>query len=383
MAAAGRIAVIGGGIVGLSAALALQDAGAAVRVFEKGEPGRAQSVGLARIFRLGHGNPALVSLAMRAYDGWHTWERRFGRQLVGQEGMLVTGEATLEQYGRALGAAGAPYRILEAAEASTLLPIGRFPQSRLLVDVRAGSIRARRTIETLCAALTAPVEQAEVREIRITASGAQIATETTAWECDGVLIAAGLDTPGLAAKVGLEIPGEPWQILRFTFEQREPRSRQPLACWIDDSRAYGDDLTAYALPIGTTDAAAAQAGVPALYAEAGGIGQLRESDVALLLRGLHRVLVQSGMVGGTLQELPPPAMLREVRTIRAAGGGFFRREIAAGDAVAEGGRLGTMTDLWGEPLSAILSPVGGTALFVTTSPAISPDGILAGVGVPA
>jgi sarcosine oxidase len=171
MAAARRIAVIGGGIVGLSAALALQDAGASVRVFEKGEPGQAQSVGLARIFRLSHGNPTLVHLAMRAYDGWRSWERRFGRHLLGQEGMIVTGEATVEEYSRALHAAGAPSRMLDAAEARALLPIGRFPQDRILLDSQAGSTRVRRTIECLCAALTTPVTRGEVREIRITSSG--------------------------------------------------------------------------------------------------------------------------------------------------------------------------------------------------------------------
>jgi predicted deacylase len=134
---------------------------------------------------------------------------------------------------------------------------------------------------------------------------------------------------------------------------------------------------------GTTDSAAAQAGIPAIYAEAGGIGQLRQSDVALLVRGLRRVLVQCNLVAGTLEPMSLPTMLREVRTVRAAGGGFFRREVAAGDAITEGGRLGTMKDRWGEPLADIVSPVGGTALFVTTSPAISPGGIVAGVGVPA
>jgi predicted deacylase len=134
---------------------------------------------------------------------------------------------------------------------------------------------------------------------------------------------------------------------------------------------------------GTTDSAAAQAGIPAIYAEAGGIGQLRQSDVALLLRGLQRVLVQFGMLAGSQDPLPPPLMLRDVRTVRADEGGFFRRQILAGNAVAEGDRLGAMTDLWGEPLAEVISPVSGTALFVTTSPAISPGGIIAGVGIPA
>ncbi len=252
MATARRIAVIGAGITGLAAALALQDAGAAVRVFEKGEPGQAQSAGLARIFRLSHGVPALVHLAMRAYDGWQVWERRFGGQLLGQEGMIVTGDASVEEYERALRAAGAPCRVIDAAEATSLLPIGHFPQEHLLFDTLAGSIRVRRTIDCLCTALTTPITLDAVHEIRITGSGAQVGTGSETWDCDGVLIAAGLDIPALASQVGLQIPGDPWQIIRFTFEPREPHAGRQLACWIDGSGAYGGELTAYALPVGTT-----------------------------------------------------------------------------------------------------------------------------------
>jgi uncharacterized protein len=133
---------------------------------------------------------------------------------------------------------------------------------------------------------------------------------------------------------------------------------------------------------GTTDGAAAAAGIPAIYAEAGGIGQLRQSDVDLHLRGLHRVLMHLGMVDGDQDTLNTPTMLREVVVVRAARGGFFRKAVAAGDTVQAGGLIGRMVDLWGEPQEEITSPVDGVALFVTTSPAISAEGLLIGIGVP-
>src|SRR5205085_11222327 len=46
---------------------------------------------------------------------------------------------------------------------------------------------------------------------------------------------------------------------------------------------------------GTTNGAAAQAGIPAVIAEAGGVGQLDPKAVELHLRGLRRALLHLGM----------------------------------------------------------------------------------------
>lgn len=134
---------------------------------------------------------------------------------------------------------------------------------------------------------------------------------------------------------------------------------------------------------GTTDAAAAQAGIPAMIAEAGGIGQLQPEAVDLHLRGLHRVLLRLQMLGGALEPLPDATLIHDFVWIRAERGGFFRKAIAAGDHLAVGGLIGTMVDLWGVPRQQISSPVAGTVLFVTTSPAIKDGGLLVGIGVPA
>ncbi len=152
--------------------------------------------------------------------------------------------------------------------------------------------------------------------------------------------------------------------------------------------------TAFALPYlvvqapsggpvaGTTNAAAAQAGIPAVIAEAGGVGQLQAEAVALHLRGLSRVLRRLGMLQGELAPLDPPALMRDFVWLRAEQGGFFRKTIVAGDTVVAGASIGQMVDLWGEPRAEVRTPVGGVVLFVTTSPAIADDGLLVGIGVP-
>lgn len=133
---------------------------------------------------------------------------------------------------------------------------------------------------------------------------------------------------------------------------------------------------------GTTNGAAAQAGIPAVIAEAGGVGQLQAAAVELHLRGLDRVLRRLGMLDGDLAALDEPVVMRDFVWLRAEQGGFFRKTIVAGDTVTAGASLGQVVDLWGEPRAEVRSPVDGVALFVTTSPAMPDGGLVVGIGVP-
>jgi predicted deacylase len=134
---------------------------------------------------------------------------------------------------------------------------------------------------------------------------------------------------------------------------------------------------------GTTNGSAAEAGIPAVIAEVGGIGELQPEAVEMHLRGLRRVFQRLEMLeGGPVDELPT-RLIRDFVWVRAERGGFFRKVIVAGDALEAGAPLGEMVDLWGEPIATIPSPVSGVVLFVTTSPAIQDGGLLVGIGVPA
>jgi sarcosine oxidase len=246
-----RIAVVGAGIVGLAAASALRRADAEIRCFEQATPGQAESAGLTRIFRHAHGDTALVHLAMQARAGWTVWERHYGRRLVGTEGLLVTGLPLVPRWERALREAGAPYRSLEATEGRRVLPISRLPAGPVLWDPAGGAIRARRTVDLLHADLADAIVPATVRELTPTSAGLHVQTSAGAWTCDAVLVAAGIDTPRLAAQVGVPLPTVLARHARFTFAVREPRP-ESLACWIDASGAYGAGLSSYGQPVGTT-----------------------------------------------------------------------------------------------------------------------------------
>jgi predicted deacylase len=133
---------------------------------------------------------------------------------------------------------------------------------------------------------------------------------------------------------------------------------------------------------GMTCNAAAEAGIPAIIAEAGGRGQLDDDVVALLAGGIGNVLRHLGMLPGA-----PAPHRSDMRTVgsflwlRCEREGWWDAAVGPGDEVSEGERLGRVRDLWGSELETIRAPRGGVVLFVTTSPAVAADGLLLGLGV--
>ena len=132
---------------------------------------------------------------------------------------------------------------------------------------------------------------------------------------------------------------------------------------------------------GMTSSAAAAAGIPAIIAEAGGCGRLEAHATRVLVDGVHNALKQLGMLPG--DPAPPADGMRRVgrfEWLRSQQAGWWEPSVAAGDVVAAGARLGRVLDLWGDPREEIRSPEDGVVLFLTTSPSVTDDGLLLGLG---
>jgi predicted deacylase len=137
---------------------------------------------------------------------------------------------------------------------------------------------------------------------------------------------------------------------------------------------------------GTSSGAAAQAGIPAITAEAGGCGIVERWAVDAHLRGLDAVLAQLGMTtpaaangtGGTQQT---PALLGRFLWQRCARGGWWEPAVSAGEVVRAGQILGTVSSLDGSAEhEAITATADGVIIFLTSSPAVADDGLLLGLG---
>jgi predicted deacylase len=135
---------------------------------------------------------------------------------------------------------------------------------------------------------------------------------------------------------------------------------------------------------GTSSGAAAQAGIAAITAEAGGCGLVERHAVDAHLRGLNAVLAQLGMTAPADTApagRPEPTLLGRFLWLRCGRAGWWAPTVAAGDRVAEGQVLGTVSSLDGSvEQEAITAPADGVIIFLTSSPAVADDGLLLGLG---
>jgi uncharacterized protein len=135
---------------------------------------------------------------------------------------------------------------------------------------------------------------------------------------------------------------------------------------------------------GTSSGAAAQAGIPAITAEAGGCGLVERHAVDAHLRGLNAVLAQLGMTAPAAAApagRPEPTLLGRFLWLRCAAAGWWAPTVTAGEQVTEGQVLGTVSSLDGSvEQEAITAPADGVIIFLTSSPAVADDGLLLGLG---
>ncbi|HEX8281025.1 MAG TPA: succinylglutamate desuccinylase/aspartoacylase family protein [Chthoniobacterales bacterium] len=130
--------------------------------------------------------------------------------------------------------------------------------------------------------------------------------------------------------------------------------------------------------------AAAERGVPAVLAEAGGVGQMQAEAVTLLTDGVLRVMAHLGMLQdaptGPNETSPAVRVLTAFEWVYAKNAGMFYPAVAAGDAVESGQEVGRIGSLFGDTLEQVVSPVNGRVLFLTINPAVQANGLLMGIG---
>jgi hypothetical protein len=142
-------------------------------------------------------------------------------------------------------------------------------------------------------------------------------------------------------------------------------------------------------------AAAADKGIPAILAEAGGVGQMQEEAIELLVDGVVNVMRHLGMISDANFELRisksktnktarssvATTVLTTFEWLYTKSTGVWYPKVAPGDAVREGEQIGTVGDLFGDTLEEIVSPVNGVVLFLTINPSVLENGLLMGIGV--
>jgi len=306
-----RVTVVGAGIVGLATAYALLGTGATVRCLDTATPMGARSVGDTRIFRVAHGDPALVAEARRASELWDEWSFRAGRTLVGAERLVVSGPR-VPDWADAMAAAGAVHRVDRQGDLHD--PAGG------VLDLRAAG-----------AFLTDAVHPERATVTAVDADGTVHLADADPVGADAVVVAAGAGTSALVAPLGVAVPDELEHHARFTFAGPSDRP-----CHLD-GRADG--------PLASTYQHRTRAGHWAIG------GHLPDDDTAFGL-GADEVARRSrdAVVDHVRRHLPhlDPAPVEELRCTPARG---------LGDGVHRA-RAGAVHVVWGDNLAKLAPRIG-------------------------
>ena len=326
-----EVAVVGGGITGLSTAYALRRRGVDFVCFEAAVPGSGQSAGRTRVFRHGHDDEQLVRLAVRARAEWERLEGELGTRLLGREGVLVCGPNVPER-AAAFEAAGVPARLVGREDQSAVLPVLRPPEDQALLDELGGSIDVRAAIDALATSLGDRLVAARVFAVREREPGVELQTSEGIWAAERAILCPGAQVHELTADLGLDIPLSIELHTRAAFRVREPGAR--LACLQDRSNAHGEIVYAAPMPDGRHYAI--------------GLGGEEEPPVEDALARL-RAYVERGMPGLD----PEPASVRLCKTSILPSGpdAFDVWRIGAIDVLA-GANLFKFAPLLGEQLAA-------------------------------
>lgn len=176
-----RVAVIGAGIVGLSAAHFLQKAGADVTVYESGTPGSGQSAGESRIFRHAHDDVRLAAFVRHSRALWREWEAEFGVELVSSAGAVAIGDSVEDKLRVLSGLPEVPVKLLAPGQLAAALPILADFQGKAMLDAHGGAIQTRAAFEALAGKLGDALVADHVMAVRPAAGQAWRSGPGPAW----------------------------------------------------------------------------------------------------------------------------------------------------------------------------------------------------------
>jgi uncharacterized protein len=122
-------------------------------------------------------------------------------------------------------------------------------------------------------------------------------------------------------------------------------------------------------------------GKPAIAAEAGYAGTVDTDDVEALVNGCFNVMRYLKMLPGTATVVENPVWIDNVQTVASDQNGIFYPLVKRGSYVAQGAKLGYVTDYADKMLFEARAPVAGVVLYVDAVPTITKGGTIANIGM--
>jgi predicted deacylase len=128
------------------------------------------------------------------------------------------------------------------------------------------------------------------------------------------------------------------------------------------------------------DSTASTRGKPAFAAEAGYAGTTKPADVQALVDGCYNVMRYLKMLPGTVTPVEHPVWIGKVDTVSSDVEGVFYPEVKRGNYVAQGMKIGYVTDFFGKTIWEAHAPSAGVVLYVCAVPTMTKGGTVANIG---
>jgi predicted deacylase len=122
-------------------------------------------------------------------------------------------------------------------------------------------------------------------------------------------------------------------------------------------------------------------GKPAIAVEAGYAGTAQTDDIELLANGCFNVMRYLKMLPGSAIPVQNPVWIENVQTVTSDQNGIFYPLVERGTYVAQGMKIGTVTDYTGRTILEARAPVSGIVLYICAVPSMTKGATIANIGV--
>jgi predicted deacylase len=128
------------------------------------------------------------------------------------------------------------------------------------------------------------------------------------------------------------------------------------------------------------DSTASTRGKPAIAVEAGYSGTTEPDDIQALVEGCYNVMRFLKMMPGTAQAIEHPVWIGKVSSVASESGGVFYPSVERGTYVAQGMKIGYVTDFFGKTVWEARAPASGVVLYICSVPSMNKGDNVANIG---
>ena len=122
-------------------------------------------------------------------------------------------------------------------------------------------------------------------------------------------------------------------------------------------------------------------GKPSITVEAGHAGTTETDDIELLANGCFNVMRFLKMLPGEVRPIENPVWVEAIQSVTSDQTGIFYPLVRRGTYVAQGMKIGYVTDYTGRTILEARAPAAGIVMFIRAVPSMSKGETIANIGI--